>query len=62
MKRTDKKVLVKNGRQILERCVYVDGSGRECFKYNGVVNYICEGQGSAKGTYYAPWFTWVRYI
>lgn len=59
MKRTNKKVLVKNGRQWFERSVYVDDNGREYFKYNGVHCPIIEHQRG--GFYYSPYFTRVIY-
>ena len=59
MKRTNKKCLVKNGRQIVERSVYVDDNGREYFKYNGVHCPIIERQ--CGGCYYSPLFIWVKY-
>ena len=58
MKKTNKKVMVKDGTSTFERMVYVDEVG-EFFKHNGEKNYIYQ---RANGTYTAPWYNRVEYI
>ena len=59
MKRTNKKVVVKNGTRKFERTVYVNENGTEFFKYNNKFHEIYQRD---NGTFTAPWFTRVKYI
>lgn len=59
MKKTNKKVKVRNGCQTFVRTVYVDVVGAEFFKHNGKNNYIYQ---RANGTYTAPFYNGVEFI
>lgn len=59
MKRTNKKVEVRNGTRTIIRTVYLNEFGREYFKYDGKECYIYQKE---NGRYNAPWFNGVEYI
>lgn len=60
MKKTDKKVEVRNGTQTFTRCVYVNEFGTEHFKYEGKFHHIFWSDYFKR--YTAPYFGEVKYI